>query len=205
MRARTVQVEIRPKNRMSGNATTRPIDLKSAWMLWNLENDARPFIFRRAFLAFGLLAFVVINLRNGRCWRSAVSSILFAARSTHFCVEARMRFAHLCRCHCFHRTENGPYRDSILRAAIVFGGLTRNHRSHQYRDREWRPLCGSRSGCSDWFHAHHLHNMGDSWISNRPIPEVSSCRLTRRGLQRRYLYADRCGSRIHCSIFACFA
>ena len=143
--------------------------------------------------------------RDGRYWRSAVSSILFSARSTHSCAEASMCFARLCRCHCFHRTEAWSVLGLDLESRNGVRRSHRNHRSHKRRNRERHPFCCSRSGCSDWLHAHHLHNLGNSWIPNRPIPEVDSRRCTRRGLQCRYLYAHRRGSRFHRSVFACSA
>ena len=66
--------------------------------------------------------------RDGRCGRSAVSRILFAARSTHVCAEASMCFARLCRRHCFHRTEGWSVLGLDLERR---NGVRRSHRSHR--------------------------------------------------------------------------
>ena len=93
-------------------------------MLWNLENDARPFIFRRAFLAFGLLAFVAINLGMVAVGVGRYPAF-FSQHGAHtFVLKPVCALLTYAVAIIFMARRNGPYRDSILRAAMVFGGLT---------------------------------------------------------------------------------
>jgi len=93
-------------------------------MLRDLENDESPFIFRRAFLAFVLLAFVAINL--GMATLVVVRSpAFFSQHGAHaFVLEPVCALLAYAVAIVFIARKHGPYWDSILRAATVFGGLT---------------------------------------------------------------------------------
>jgi hypothetical protein len=93
-------------------------------MLSNLENDGRPFIFRRTILVFALLAFVAINLGMAAVGVARCPAF-FSQHGAHILVlepvSALLAYAVAV---VFIARRHGPYWDSILRAAMVFGGLT---------------------------------------------------------------------------------
>jgi len=93
-------------------------------MLWNLDNDGRPFIFRRAFLAFTPLAFVAISLGMAAIGVARYPAF-FSQHGAHtFVLKPVCALLAYAVAIVFSARRHGPYWDSILRAAMVFGSLT---------------------------------------------------------------------------------
>jgi len=93
-------------------------------MLSNLENDGRPFIFRRAFLVFALLASVAINLVMAALGVARYPAF-FSQHGAHtFVLKPVCALLTYAVVIVFIARRHGPYWDSILRAAMLFGGLT---------------------------------------------------------------------------------
>jgi hypothetical protein len=93
-------------------------------MLWKVENDGRPIIFRRAFLAFALLAFVAINLGMAAIGVAPYPAF-FSQHGAHtFVLKPVCALLAYAVAIVFIARRHGPYWDSILRAAMVFGGIT---------------------------------------------------------------------------------
>jgi hypothetical protein len=93
-------------------------------MLANLENERRPFIFRRAFLVFAVLAFVAVNLRMAAVGVARCPAF-FSQHGAHtFVLKPVCALLAYGVAVVFIARRDGPYWDWILKAALVFGGLT---------------------------------------------------------------------------------
>jgi hypothetical protein len=92
-------------------------------MLSNLENHGRPITFRRAFLVFAL-AFVAINLGMAAVGVARYPAFLSQHGAPTFVLEPVCALLAYAVAVVFIARTHGPYWDSILGAATVFGGLS---------------------------------------------------------------------------------